>query len=40
VRYGWTEADPQPPEMDVDDDVPDQAPAEAELEDDSEAEVA
>lgn len=40
VRYGWTEADPQPPEMDVDDEVQDQAPAEAELEDDSEAEVA
>lgn len=40
VRYGWTEADPQVPEIDVDDDVVDQAPVEAELDDDRDAEAA
>lgn len=40
VRYGWTEADPHPPEMDVEDEVREQAPTEVEFEDDSEAEVA
>lgn len=41
VRYGWTEADSQVPEMDVgDDDVPAPAPAEFEEDDDNEAEAA
>jgi DNA topoisomerase-3 len=39
VRYGWTEADPQQPEMDVeDDDLQEVAPAEAEGRDDDETE--
>lgn len=41
VRYGWTEADPQQPEMDVaDDDIQDAAPAEAEAHEDDETESA
>jgi DNA topoisomerase-3 len=41
VRYGWTEADSQVPEMDVgDDDVPAPAPVEIEEDDDNEAEAA
>jgi DNA topoisomerase-3 len=39
VRYGWTEADSQEPEMDVEDDEATQAlPTEAELDEDTEAE--
>ena len=41
VRYGWTEADPQQPEMDVqDDDIQEAAPAEAEVHDEDETESA
>ncbi|MFC5511051.1 DNA topoisomerase [Massilia jejuensis] len=40
VRYGWTEADPQEPEMDVEDEIVDQLPAEVEIDDDRDAEAA
>lgn len=40
VRYGWTEADPQVPDMDVEDEIVDQGPAEVEVDDDRDAEAA
>lgn len=40
VRYGWTEADPQVPDMDVEDDIIDQAPVEVEIDHDQDAEAA
>ena len=40
VRYGWTEADPQVPEMDVEDEIVDQPPVEVEIDDDRDAEAA
>lgn len=39
VRYGWTEADPQEPEMDVEDDeAPPAAPADLDVDDETEVE--